>query len=104
MTVRQSRFTFHFALGATVSAWLLALLVVGAELAPAFKEWLKAVFWHHWIGKVAVTLGAFIVVGMLFSRARIRKIFSVDVDRAAWWSVLGSLAAILLFYIWAYFG
>ena len=52
---------FNFYLGAAASAWLLTVLVVIAELVEPFKNFLKATFSHHWIGKtVMITFSFFI--------------------------------------------
>ena len=43
---------------------MLAALIIGAEEIPALKDWLKETFYHHWLGKGALALGAFTVVSI----------------------------------------
>ena len=52
------------AIAATVTALMLAALIIGAEEIPALKDWLKETFYHHWLGKGALALGAFTVVSI----------------------------------------
>ena len=95
------RTTFNFYLGAAAAAWLLAVLVVAAELAKPFKELLKAVFLHHWIGKAVLMVLAFLLAGY-FLRNR-HSVGELSDERVGWYSVLGSLAIILLFYALEFF-
>ena len=91
----MKKFNFYF--GATVSTWLLALMVIAAELFAPFKELLVGVFSHHWIGKGILVAIAFIAAGYLFSE---KKTFAgKPVADAAWYSTLGSMTVILLFFI-----
>ncbi|MEK7109290.1 MAG: hypothetical protein AAB919_02535 [Patescibacteria group bacterium] len=53
------------AVAAAVTALALAILIVGAEQLPALKGWLKATFYHHWLGKGALGLMLFAVVAVL---------------------------------------
>ena len=87
---------FNFYLGTTVSAWLLAVLVIVAELIEPFKNLLKIVFTHHWIAKAILITLAFLISGFLFKDKVIK-------DKLAWNSVILSLIIILLFYIFEYF-
>ena len=50
------------AIAAMVTAVMLAVLIVSAEEIPALKDWLKATFYHHWLGKGALAIIVFIVV------------------------------------------
>ncbi|MBI2426289.1 MAG: hypothetical protein HYV34_00410 [Candidatus Kerfeldbacteria bacterium] len=52
---------------ATVAVVLVAVLTVLAELVPALKDWLKATFSHHWIGKGVLALVAFVLVFLIAS-------------------------------------
>ena len=45
-----------------VASVMLAALIVSAEEVPALKDWLKATFFHHWLGKGALAIAVFIVV------------------------------------------
>lgn len=50
------------AIAAMVTSVMLAVLIVSAEELPALKDWLKATFYHHWLGKGALAIIVFIVV------------------------------------------
>ncbi|MBS3068727.1 hypothetical protein J4450_08535 [Candidatus Micrarchaeota archaeon] len=91
---------FNFYNGATISAWLLAVLVIVAELVAPFKDALKNVFTHHWIGKVVLVFIAFFVFAFLFKDKK--SLFGMSDEKAAWYSTLGSLAIILLFYVYEF--
>ena len=88
---------FDFYAGALAAAVLLVLLVVGAELFSSLKEFLKGLFTHHWIGKVALSAAAFVVAGYFY---RSKAVFGVDIGKAAWYAVVGSFAVIFLFFVW----
>lgn len=92
---------FNFYLGAAVSAWLLAILVIVAELAGPFKTLLKTTFSHHWIGKAVIITLAFILFGFLLKERN--SIGKFSDDDVAWYSVLGSLIVIFLFYVIEFF-
>lgn len=88
---------FNYYLGATVSSWALAILVIAAELFPSFKDLLKGMFSHHWIGKAVITAVLFVIVSFLFrNRAPDDRASS---ETVAWYSVLGGLIIIFLFYL-----
>ena len=88
---------FNFYLGTAASSWLLVILVISAELFEPFKNLLKAVFTHHWIGKAVLTAVIFLVAGFAFGSKKLP--WKVSDDKIAWHSVIGSLIIILLFFI-----
>ena len=88
---------FSFASGMTASSWLLAVLVIIAELIAPFKSFVTAIFSHHWIAKGVLITIAFLAVGFLF-REKITK----GSEHIAWYSTLGSLIIIFLFYLIEY--
>lgn len=47
------------AIATIVTSIMLAVLIVSAEEIPALKDWLKATFYHHWLGKGALALMLF---------------------------------------------
>lgn len=91
----MAKFNFYF--GATMSAWLLAILVIVAELAEPFKNFLKTIFTHHWIGKAAIVILAFLIFGFLLKDKG--SIGKVSDDKLAWFSAIGSLTIIFLFFV-----
>lgn len=95
----MTKFSFYF--GATASAWLLAILVIVADLYEPFKNLLKSAFSHHWIGKAVIITVAFLMFGFLLRNKA--SLGSISDERLAWYSMLGSLMAIFLFFIIEFF-
>ncbi|MFQ6119292.1 MAG: hypothetical protein ACE5KE_05310, partial [Methanosarcinales archaeon] len=62
---------------------------------------LKTSFTHHWIGKAIIITLSFVIFGFLLRRKE--SIGNFSNDKVAWYSVLGSLAIMLLFYIIEFF-
>lgn len=59
-------------IGATVTVVFLTVLVIWAELQPSVKDWLKATFTHHWIGKGLLATVVFFVSGAFVAGGRPR--------------------------------
>lgn len=53
----------------------LAALIIAAEKYAPLKDWLKATFTHHWLGKGALAIVLFLAVTFLFVliRPSVRK-------------------------------
>lgn len=92
---------FSFYNGAFAASILLAVLVIAAELAKPFKDFLASIFTHHWIGKGVLTAAAFVIIGYTYKQD---KVFGIKSEKASWYAILGSLAVIFLFYIIHFFG
>ena len=92
---------FNFCLGAAASAWLLAILVIVAELYVPFKNLLKSTFSHHWIGKAVIITIAFLAFGFILRDKK--SVGNIRDDKLAWYSMLGSLIVIFLFFIMEFF-
>lgn len=93
---------FNFYLGASVSAWLLTFLIIAAELSEPLKTSLKTAFSHHWIGKIVFVILAFFVFGYLLRKRN--SIGKFSDSSIAWYSMLGGIAVVLLFFIAEFFG
>ena len=89
-----------FYMGTIVSSWLLAAMVVIVGLYPTFWNLLKNTFTHHWIGKLVITIAAFLLFGFFIKDEYIKKINN---EKIAWYSMILSLAVILIFYLIEYF-
>ena len=85
---------FNVNLAIKVSAVLLAVLVVVAEMVPAFKTALASLTGHHWSSKGVVITVVYILIGWLGKK-------KVSEETAFIWSV-GSMLAILGFYLVLY--
>ena len=92
---------FNFYLGAAASALLLAILVIIAELIVPFKDWLKATFGHHWIGKAVIITLAFLAIGFLTKNKK--SLANLSDGKIEWYSVIASLIAIFLFFAIEFF-
>jgi hypothetical protein len=84
---------FDFYGGIFLASMLLPAAVIVAEMFAPFKNLLTSLFTHHWIGKLAIVIAAF-VAGGYFLRKKAERV---------WYVTLGSLAAILLFFMLHYF-
>lgn len=90
--------SFNVYKGAATSSWLLAILVIAAELIPVFKDFLKATFSHHWVAKAVLITILFLIVGFL-TKDHVSK----NDEKIAWQSIIGSLIVIFAFFIFEYF-
>jgi len=88
---------FNFYLGAASSAWLLAILIVVAELISQFKTFLANVFTHHWIGKGIIITIAFLVFGFILMDKK--SVGNIRDDKLGWYSTIASLIVIFLFFV-----
>ncbi|MBI3956530.1 MAG: hypothetical protein HY340_00885 [Candidatus Kerfeldbacteria bacterium] len=97
---------------AAASAWsagaavvlLVALTIIGDLYAP-LKDWLKATFTHHWIGK-GVLGAAFYVVGLWLLRSRMSG-SDETLRRGLWfvfWMALLGTLALAAFFLYEAFG
>lgn len=59
-----ARWVFSVAIATILTSIMLSVLIVSAEELPALKNWLKATFYHHWLGKGALALGLFAVASL----------------------------------------
>lgn len=91
---------FNYLLGTAASAWILALLVIIAEFIEPFKNVLKSLFTHHWIGKAVLMLITFLLIGFLMRKKE--TLWNVTAEKSAWWSTLSSLIIIFLFFFFIF--
>jgi hypothetical protein len=56
---RLSSWVFASAIAAMATSIMLAVLIIAGEEVPPLKGWLKATFYHHWLGKGALALMLF---------------------------------------------
>lgn len=71
MAFRKNRFLASFTIAAITAVVLITLMTIFAELAPEFKDWLKASFSHHWIGKGVVAGIVFFVLGFILHMSQV---------------------------------
>ncbi len=92
---------FNVYAAATISAWLLFILVIAAELYGPFKLLLAGVFSHHWIAKGIIVTLAFVLSGF-FLKKRI-TLPKHSEEQTAFRSVLAALLLIFAFYVLEFF-
>ncbi len=92
---------FNFYLGAAVSAWLLSVLVVATEISAPFKNLLKTLMFHHWVGKAVLVSLAFVAFGFILKDKK--SLGSLSDENVAWYSALFNLAFIFLVFTVFYF-
>lgn len=52
-------------LGAIVAIVTVTVITIVGELYAPFKDWLKSVFTHHWLGKSALAVMVFVLVSFI---------------------------------------
>ena len=92
---------FNVFFGTFISSIVFVVIVILAELVKPFKDILKSLFWHHWVGKVVLTVLIFLIIGYLQRNTKSLK--GIPAEKLAWYGVLFSLISILLFYVIHYF-
>lgn len=97
---RGSRIVAGAAAGLIVAGLLVVALTVGGELYAPLKNWLKATFYHHWVGKGALASLAFVlftIIGAIptTSTARERGLLIATL-------VMTTLSALTLIIFFAY--
>lgn len=65
-----ARWVRSVAIATILTSIMLAVLIIFAEEIPALKNWLKATFTHHWLGKGALALILFAVSAVLLRLKR----------------------------------
>ncbi len=76
------------AIATITTSVMLAALIVAAEEIPALKNWLKATFYHHWLGKSILALGLFAVISLILR-------FKGDTPRLSTIIIVETIAVIL---------
>ena len=79
------------AIAAMLVSVFLAALIIGAEEVSALKDWLKATFTHHWLGKGALALVLFAVLSVVFKL----KQSEPDLSRLIKWEAAIALLSVL---------
>ncbi|MDZ4243546.1 MAG: hypothetical protein U1C57_00375 [Candidatus Doudnabacteria bacterium] len=94
------------AIAAICTIFFITLITVLADLVPPLKDWLKAVFTHHWIGKGVLSIGLFVFLYLLLkktlpqpSESRLASMIRL----LSWFAVLGTLV-LFGFFLYETFG
>lgn len=102
----MSKNSYATAVSGICTVVFVTLLTVLADLAPALKDWLKAVFTHHWIGKGVLAAGLFGLIYLLaLKTARDNSEESAaPLLRLLAWSAICGTIIIFAFFLWEAFG
>ncbi len=92
---------------AIVTVVFIAVITIAADLFIPLKDWLKAAFTHHWIGKSILSLSIFIVLFFIFyfipsKSTQTTEKLDKSLNNLYWSSIVSSLI-IFVFFIWEAF-
>lgn len=86
-----------------VTLLYVPIVTIGAELLPPFKNFLKAIFWHHWLGKSMLLIVLYAVLLGIFSlTARNNESELAEARKLSWALALGILGSVSIFLFFTY--
>lgn len=80
------------AISATITVVSIVIMTVVAELSPEFKDWLKGLFYHHWIGKGVISAVTYVVGYGILSKMSLRVTVESSVKWLSIVSLIGTIA------------
>ena len=97
--MNRNRIITAFLISASLTAILIAVMVIVGQLHAPFKAWLAATFYHHWLGKGALAKILFIVGGVILSfvAPKSDRAQTAAVRALTWISILSALIIIAFF-------
>lgn len=91
--------TTALSISTTIVIWLIVAMTIIAELSESFKLFIARIGGHHWVGKSITAIIIFVVLYLIFIKAK----ESDNVLKSALWvvgsMVLGGLI-IFSFFLW----
>lgn len=105
MNNKHQQILFSITHSVIVVVVFITAVTIGGELLPAFKGWLKEIFFHHWIGKGVLSVALFFVVGVvgyLFSLRKSEMSISSTLMVLFWVSLI-AICSILGFFVYESF-
>lgn len=87
---------FNFYRGAIASTALIFVMIVLSEFYGPFKTLITNIFGHHWIAKAVLGMGLFVLLAIG------KKSTDGKLEKYAWYSILGGLAAIFVLFALTY--
>lgn len=91
---------YAFILGAIISIIFVTIITILADLYLPLKDFLKAVFAHHWIGKGILAIAIFLIAALLINLTS----YNIDdkkilkrLSTLLWISIISSLILMLFF-------
>jgi uncharacterized protein YacL len=100
MVDKHFRTLYAFAISASVTVLSIAIITIWADLYAPLKDWLKAMFTHHWIGKSVLSAALFLILGGVIGLL-VSKVDENKIATALWWLVGCSIIATLA--IWGFY-
>jgi len=91
---KQPNSSMAATIAAICAIFFITFITVLADLVLPLKDWLKAVFTHHWIGKGALSVGLFIFLYLLLKKTLPPPSESRPASMVrllSWFAVLGTL-------------
>jgi pheromone shutdown protein TraB len=88
-----------FGIAASVAIVFNTLLVWAKETSPALTAWMKALTSHHWISQGLFTVLVFLILGVVFSKSKLK----LKTSTLTWTILLSSVVSALGIIIWYVF-
>lgn len=85
-------------IGASFAIAFIAAVTIGGELYTPIKDWLAAVFSHHWIGKGVLAMTVFIFASILSNKRQVAIADIAGLTAMLFWVSLLSALAIAGFF------
>ncbi len=104
MQNKKNKLINSFAVSAIVAIMFIVFATIFGELYKPFKDWLKEVFTHHWLGKGIISIAIFYIFGFLgyFTASGSEKVLARMLVIVFLTALIGALG-ITGFFLYEYF-
>ena len=104
MENKRNKIITSFAVAAIVAIVFVTIATIFGELYKPFKNSLKDLFSHHWIGKGVIAIVIFYALGFLgYFYAKDNEDAIITMLKIVFWIALIGVLAITGFYLYEYF-
>lgn len=104
MNDKKNKIITSFAISAIVAIVFVVFATIFGELYKPFKDSLKDIFSHHWIGKGVIAIVIFYALGFLgYFSAKDDEDGMIKMLKIVFWVALIGVLAITGFYLYEYF-
>lgn len=101
---KKNKIINSFIISAIVAIIFIPISVILGELYKPFKDWLKNIFYHHWIGKGVIAFVIFYFFGFLkYFKSKDNEDVIVKMLKVLFWITFIGTLAIISFYLYEYF-
>lgn len=101
---KKNKIINSFIASAIVVIIFIPISVILGELHKPFKDWLKNIFYHHWIGKGVIAIVIFYLLGFLgYFKIKDNEDIIVKMLKVLFWITIVGTLAIISFYLYEYF-